>query len=107
MDPIQEYVSSVMKHAKLADLPDDLRSGIQDQLTVLAYRRIGVLVVTELGEKNSGEFMQLIERNPAEMDHVAINEFLTKHIDRFDVKLQEALGSLAADFIQKLHGAVR
>lgn len=107
MDPIQEYVKTVLAQAKLADLPDELRSGIEDQLTVLAYRRIGVLVATELGEERSAEFAQLIEQNPEELNHPAINDFLTKHIQRFDVKLQEALGKMAADFIQKLHGADR
>lgn len=101
-DPIQNYVQAILKEGKLDTLPDDLRIGLEEQLTVLVYQRIGTLMVNELGDAASEQFFSLLEKNPLQPDHVQLNQFLSDHIEHFDTKLADSLADLGADFLQRL-----
>ncbi len=107
MDPINEFVQTLMKEAGLSGLSDDLRLGLERQLQVLAYRRIGEVILDELGEAEQIAFMQIVDRNPETPDYDAINHFLAQHTKGLDIKLREALRKLGTLFLEQMSLAKR
>ena len=101
MDPIQDYVTALLKQTKLDTLPAEMKVDIQEQLTVQAYRRIGVVMVTELGQEKSDQLMTMVE-NPAQVNTDAVNRFITEHTKGFETKVQAALVELGAEFIKQM-----
>lgn len=101
MDPIQDYVTALLKQTKLDTLPDEMKVDIQEQLTVQAYRRIGVVMVTELGQEKSDVLMAMVE-DPAQVNADAVNRFITEHTKGFETKVQTALVELGAEFIKQM-----
>lgn len=101
MDPIQDYVTALLKQTKLDTLPDEMKVDIQEQLTVQAYRRIGVVMVTELGQEKSDALMTMVA-DPAQVNTDAVNRFITEHTKGFETKVQAALVELGAEFIKQM-----
>lgn len=102
MDPIRDYINTVLKQAKLDTLPDELRLGLEEQLVILAYRRVGEVVMAQLNESQQAEFLSLIEANPEQLNHTAINDFLANHTKKLDIEVRDALGNLGADFLSRM-----
>lgn len=101
MDPIQDYVAALLKQTKLDTLPEAMKANIQEQLLVQAYRRIGVVMVTELGQEKSDQLMELVA-DPAKTNMEAVNRFITDNTKGFETKVQTALADLGAEFIKQL-----
>lgn len=101
MDPINEYVVALLKEAKLDTVPDEFRQSLQDQLTVQAYKRIGAVIVAELGDEQATAFIELL-KNPEQVDTVAVNNFLTKHTSQIEPKLRTALADMGQEFLRNL-----
>ena len=104
MDPVKDFVSNLLKEAKLDTLPEDLRTNIENQLLVQTYKRIGTVIMNELNNEQAAEYAKLIE-NPQQVNEQAVNEFLTKHTQKMDQKIQAALVDLAATFLTNLKKA--
>lgn len=102
MDPIKEYVVTVLKKAGLDTLPDELRLGLEEQLMILAYRKIGEVVMQQLNEEKQKQFVDLIEADPENINHDAINQFLSEHTNKLDVQVKDALGELGANFLSRM-----
>ncbi|MBI4407967.1 MAG: hypothetical protein HY565_05725 [Candidatus Kerfeldbacteria bacterium] len=101
MDPIQDFITALLKQTNLDTLPDEMKVDIQEQLTVQAYRRIGIVMATELGQKKSDELMTLVD-DPAAVHTDAVNRFITEHTKGLETKVQAALVELGAEFIKQM-----
>lgn len=102
MDPIKEYVTTILKKAHLDTLPDELRLGLEEQLMMLAYRKIGEVVMQQLDEAKQKQFVDLIEADPENLNHDGINQFLSEHTSKLDIQVKDTLGELGANFLSRM-----
>ncbi len=102
VNAVEEYVSGLMKAAKLDVLPEDFQSSYTARLTDQVYRRIGLLALRELNETDLEEFNQLLKIDQAgatAADPVAVEQFLRSHVPDFAAKLKQGLEDLTTEFL--------
>jgi len=106
MEPMDQFVNSLMKEAKLDTLPEEFQTNLRDQLATQAYRRIGAAILKELNEADGEAFLAMVDfSQPQQVDQSKLNAFLAEKIDGFDVKVSTALESLATEFLKNMQEA--
>lgn len=102
MDPIiEKYVDEIIEEAALTSLPADFKIQFREKIGEEVQRRIGILTMKELSEKDFKEFDEKI----AKKDDVDPNEialFFREKIPNYELFLAGKLSEFKNEFLEQV-----
>ena len=98
-NPIDQFVDKLIEQAGLGDVAEDKKEEYRQNILTLVQQKLGIELMKILPEQAVDEFIALTEKNtPADK----LQYFFKKNIPDFDTKVQSALDSFEADFVNVL-----
>jgi len=98
-NPYLPYIQNLLKAADLDLLPEEEKEGYINDLTREIEKRVGLLIMQELKEKDFNKYTKLVTSGKEE-DLLQAPQFLDKKIKDWPDKLGQALKSFADEFVQ-------
>lgn len=94
---IKKFVDQIIKESGLDKMPKDFLEEYSEKLTMEAQKRLGLVTVRELNEKQIKEFTKIAKET--EQDSKAVNDFLITNINNFEKKMTIALQDFGKEII--------
>jgi len=94
---IKKFVDQIIKESGLDKMPEDFLNEYSEKLTMEAQKRLGLVAIKDLNEKQIKEFTKIT--NKKEQDSKIINDFLIANVDDFEKKMTIALQDFGKEVI--------
>ncbi len=103
-DNMQEFIEQIIKEAGLDKMPQDFLEAYSEKVRTEAVKRLGIVAVKELNEKQIEEFNKLMEETGN--DAAKMNEYLAENIGNFQEKMSQALAEFGREVIENAKNLV-
>jgi predicted house-cleaning noncanonical NTP pyrophosphatase (MazG superfamily) len=95
-EALNAYLEELLKAANIASLPEDYKNEYKERLALEVNRRIGIVVMDQLTDKDLEELEKLLEKDSKIEE---IQNFLSQRIPNLKEVVEKALDQFAAEFI--------
>ena len=97
-DYMQKFIQQIIKESGLDKMPKDFLEEYTEKLKMEAQKRLGLVAIKELNEKQVKKFTEITEKK--EQDPKEINDFLIANINNFEEKMTVALRDFGREVME-------
>ena len=98
LEQINTFLDEMLLQANLSNLPDTFKDEYKDRLFAEIQKRIGIMALNNLSEKDAEEFSNLVVKTQTTQDDVM--NFLRQRVTDLQEKITEVLIQFQNEFVK-------